>query len=413
MENTYYDVIIIGGGIIGFSTAFQLLKHDKTLRVAVLEKEPELGLHQTGRNSGVIHAGVYYQPGSLKAQFCLEGCRDIKAFCTEHRIPFKVPGKLITATNQQELIWMQALIERCTQNSLTVEKLSISDTQKMQPGLRTAGAFFVKETGIVNWRQVCKKYAELFEQQGGRIFYEEKVVSITESARDIVTRTNKNVYTSGYLITCAGLYADRLVKMNGLNADFKIVPFRGEYFRLSPAYDEYIKHLIYPVPNPALPFLGVHFTPQITNYVTVGPTAVLAFAREGYTWKKINIKDCAEICTYWPAWKLILKNFSNTIDEFRSSVFKRHYLKTVQKYFPNIKRPDFSRYPAGVRAQAVDKTGKFIQDFLFVESNRSLHTCNAPSPAATSSLPIGRYIVTQFVRKFSQTRCLPSEKQTK
>ena len=403
MKHITYDVIIIGGGIIGFSTALQLLQRDQTLRVALLEKESDLGLHQTGHNSGVIHAGVYYQPGSLKAKFCVEGCQAIKAFCTEHHIPFKVLGKLITATNQQELVWMQSLMERCEQNGLTVEKLSIADAQKMQPGLFTAGAFFVKETGIVDWREVCKKYAELFAAKGGHIFYQEKVVSIKESAREVIIRTQTNkIYITHYLITCAGLYADRMVKMNGLKAEFKIIPFRGEYFKLSNHYDHYIRHLIYPVPDPRFPFLGVHFTPQINQLITVGPSAVLALAREGYQWRKINPKDCYEIFSYGPVWKLITGNFKMICDQFRGSVFKRHYLKTAQKYFPAINIQSFKPYPAGVRAQAIGKDGKLIHDFLFMESHRSLHTCNAPSPAATSSLPIGRYIVDKFMAKLNK-----------
>lgn len=396
----HYDVIIVGGGIIGFSTALQLLQRDKSLRVLLLEKESELGLHQTGHNSGVIHAGVYYPPGSLKAEFCREGCRSIKSFCTEYNIPFKVPGKLIVATNQQELIWMEALIERCMQNGLNPERLSISEAQKMQPGLSVVGAFFVKESGTVSWRQVCQKYAELFKSLGGEIFYQKKVISIDESSKKIVIRTHMgSVYTSRYLITCSGLYADRLVKMSGLKANFKIVPFRGEYFHLIPEQNLSIKHLIYPVPNPDFPFLGMHFTPKINDDVIVGPSAVLALAREGYHWRKINIKDCMEIFSHGPVWKLLLKNFIITCDQFCGSVFKKHYLKAVKKYFPNIKSQYLKKYPAGVRAQAIDRNGKFIHDFLFIESDRCLHTCNAPSPGATSSLPIGRYIVDKFLTK--------------
>ncbi|MCH9769718.1 MAG: L-2-hydroxyglutarate oxidase [Gammaproteobacteria bacterium] len=398
----HYDVIIVGGGIVGFSTAFQLLQREPHLKVAVLEKETQFGQHQTGHNSGVIHAGVYYQPGSLKAKFCVEGCGAIKTFCEEHSIPFKVPGKLIVATSEAELIGMQKLATRCVANGLTIENLTASEVVKRQPGLSAVGGFFVKETGIVNWRTVCEQYAKLFKNLGGKIFYQQQVSAIKESGRDVVITTrNKNIYLCSHLITCSGLYADRLVRMSGLKANFKIVPFRGEYFKLKPTYNNYFKHLIYPVPDPKLPFLGVHFTPQIGGFATVGPSAVLALAREGYGWNKINLKDCLETLTYWPAWKLIMKNLAATGEQLLSSMFKNYYLKLAQKYVPSIKRQDLEKYPAGVRAQAVDKAGNFIKDFLFMESDRILHTCNAPSPAATSSLPIGNYIVERFMVKIT------------
>jgi (S)-2-hydroxyglutarate dehydrogenase len=396
----HYDVLIIGGGIVGFSTAMQLIQRDDRLRVAVLEKESALGQHQTGHNSGVIHAGVYYPPGSMKAKFCIAGCQATKAFCQTHDIPFKVTGKLITATNQQELIWMEALIARCLQNGLTPERLDAQVVEKMQPGLKSAGGFFVKETGIVNWQAVCKKYAEIFERHGGHILYEAAVSGIDESRQAVKVSTRKgDIYTSDYVISCCGLYADRIVRMSGLKPTFKIVPFRGEYFILAPEYNQQIQMPIYPVPNPALPFLGVHFTPQINGRVTVGPSAVLALAREGYSWKNINARDVLENLMYWPVWKLMLDHWKVTAEQFFSSVFKGYYIKTAQRYFPEIRRQAYGRFPAGVRAQAIDRHGRFIKDFLFMTSERCLHTCNAPSPAATSSLPIGQHIVEQFFDK--------------
>lgn len=393
-----FDVIIVGGGIVGFSTAFQLLQHDNTLKVAVLEKESEFAMHQTGHNSGVIHAGVYYPPGSLKAKFCIEGCREIQTFADEHNIPYQILGKIITALDEHELEWMEHLIDRCEKNGLTTQRLTVADAQKMQPGLSTIDAFFVEETGIINWRKVCQKYAEIFERLGGTIFYDEQVVSIVETAQDVTLRTqNNNVYTCDRMIACAGLYADRIAKMSGLNPSFQIVPFRGEYYRLDKTYDDLIKHLIYPVPNPKLPFLGVHYTPQVGGFTTVGPSAVLALAREGYGWKNIDIKDCVEIFTSSSVWKLLARNMGITIDQLISSIYTPHYIKSAQRYFPEIPRQAFSRYPAGVRAQAVADDGTFIKDFLFMQSDRTLHTCNAPSPAATSSLPIGRHILEQFL----------------
>ena len=395
-----YDVIIVGGGIVGFSTAWQLLKKNKNLKVAVIEKEARPGLHQTGHNSGVIHAGVYYKPGSLKAKYCYAGCHAIKQFCHEHQIPYQELGKLIVALNDKEVDWMHALADRSRQNGLTVEMLKGAEVQKMQPGLRAEAGFYVKESGIIHWQRVCNKYAELFKQLGGEIYFNEQVTAIREASHSVTIKTHTgNQYQCSYLITCSGLYSDRLVNMSGLKAPYKIVPFRGEYFKLSEKYSNYFRHLIYPVPNPNLPFLGVHFTPHVDGFTTVGPNAIMAFAREGYSWTKFNIKDTFEILSYFPTWKMLSRNKKATYDELRGSFSKNYYVKQLQQYVPEVSKEDLKPYPAGVRAQAVDRDGKLIEDFLFIESDRILHSCNAPSPAATSSLPIGQHIVDTFYKK--------------
>ncbi len=392
-----YDVIIIGGGIIGLSVAKQLLAEYPDFKVAVLEKEAKPSVHQTGHNSGVIHAGVYYTPGSLKAKFCLQGNRESKAFCREHNIPFQEPGKLIVATNDLELTRMQKLIERCELNGLEFEVLNQAETLRAQPGIRAIGSILVKASGIVNWQTVAQKYAELFGQRGGVSFFNQTLVDIEEKASSITLKTACGKrYECAYLISCAGLHADRIVKMAKLVPNFKIIPFRGEYYRLDDRYSNTFKHLIYPVPDPNLPFLGVHFTPQIAGYTTVGPNAVLALAREGYRWSNINLKDAWETLSFLGTWKVILKNPGASLAELSSSLSKNYYLRRVQAYFPSLKKADLLAYPAGVRAQAVDQQGKFVDDFLFKQTLRTLHTCNAPSPAATSSLPIGSYIVEQF-----------------
>jgi L-2-hydroxyglutarate oxidase len=396
------DVIIIGGGIIGFSSAMQLLQRDSSLKITLLEKESTFAQHQTGHNSGVIHAGVYYKPGSLKAKFCLEGCQATKEFCQKHNIPFQVPGKLIVATNKKELTWMKNLIARCKENGLTVEELSAEELNKRQPGLNSVGGFFVKETGIVNWKTVCQEYAKQFTELGGEICYNETVSSIKETETQVTVTTKQgNSYTADYLIACAGLYSDRIAQMAGIKTNFKVVPFRGEYYRLSPKYDNYFKHLIYPVPDPGLPFLGMHFTPQVEGFTTAGPTALLALAREGYSWKHFNLKEVLEIFSYLPTWRMTARHFKTALNELHSSLSKKRYLKLIQHYCSEIQLEDIKPYPAGVRAQAVDNKGNFIQDFLFLETKRTLHTCNTPSPAATSSLPIGRYIVDLFINKQS------------
>jgi len=395
-----YDVIIVGGGIIGFSTAYQLLKRSSNLKVAIIEKETTASFHQTGHNSGVIHAGVYYPPGSLKANFCLEGNRATKQFCLEKDISFKQIGKLIVATDELELQRMNVLIDQCQKNGLNYNVLTESETKAKQPEINALGSIFVGDTGIVNWRQVTQKYAECFKQLGGDIYYNQEVISIDESNHVVTIKTKTHEkYECNYLITCAGLHADRVVKLSKLAPEFKIIPFRGEYYKLPDKYSQVFKQMVYPVPDPALPFLGVHFTPQIEGFTTVGPNAVLALSREAYSWSQLNIKDAAEIFTFMPTWKLLKRHWSSTLIELYSSLSKAYYLKRAQKYFPNLKKSDLISYPAGVRAQAVDFQGNFINDFLFVNTLRILHTCNAPSPAATSSLPIGMHIINTFIKQ--------------
>lgn len=394
-----YDLVIIGGGIVGCATALALLKRDPTLKLAILEKENDIAVHQTGHNSGVIHAGVYYKPGSLKAELCRKGCDATKIFCEEYQIPYKVLGKLIVAKNDNELVWMDGLIERCKKNQLTTERLSADEIKKRQPGLRAVGGFFVEETGIVNWTDVCKKYAEIIKSYGGKIICGQKVISIKETADSVTIKTESDQYEAGYLITCAGLYSDKLVAMSGQTPKIKILPFRGEYYQLAPKYNNYFKHLIYPVPNPKMPFLGVHFTPQISGITTVGPNAILALSREAYRWRNLNIKEAAEILSYPPLWKMLSHHLAAILHEIKGSISKNTYTRLLQEYFPAIQKSDLTPYPAGVRAQAIDAEGNLVDDFIFSESQRIIHTCNAPSPAATSSLPIGEYIADKFFNK--------------
>ncbi len=397
-----YDIIVIGGGIIGFSTAYQLIQKYRHLKIAVLEKEGLPAMHQTGHNSGVIHAGVYYQPGSLKAKFCVEGNRATQLFCCEHNIPFRVPGKLIVAINELELQRLQDLAERCKKNGLDFLMLDQREVQNLQPGITAVGAIHALNTGIVDWKQVTQKYVECFKALGGKVFFNKEVQNINEKNSSVsIEVTDGTKYECAHLISCAGLYADRIIKLSKLKPEFKIVPFRGEYYKLSEKYSDFFKYLIYPVPDPNLPFLGVHFTPQIAGYTTVGPNAVLALAREGYSWSKINTKDIIDALYGIAVYKSIFKNFKATLQELHSSVSKSYYLKRVQKYFPFIQKSDLFLHPAGVRAQAIDLNGNLIDDFLFVDTPRMMHTCNAPSPAATSSLPIGNYIVQKFEEKLN------------
>lgn len=388
-----YDYIVIGAGIIGASTAWQLLQAFPGSSVLVLEKEAGPALHQTGRNSGVIHAGVYYTPGSLKAKFCKEGNIATKHFCREYGIRYDQCGKLLVATNKQELERMAALVIRCEENEIPIEVLSSSQLRMREPNISGIGAILVPSTAIVSYTEITQKMTELIVKAGGEVRYSNEVVTITEQADHIAVTTGNSSFTGRYLVGCAGLMADRVTRMMGINPEFKIIPFRGEYFLLSAEHNHIVNHLIYPIPDPQLPFLGVHLTRMIDGTVTVGPNAVLAFKREGYGRTDFSLGDCIEMFTYPGLLKVLYKNFAVSMVELKNSLFKNGYLKLVQKYCPSLTLNDLRDYPAGIRAQAVSDKGVLVNDFLFATSRRAIIVCNAPSPAATSAIPIGNYIV--------------------
>ena len=397
MSNTDYDYVIIGGGIVGLSTAMQLQQHHPEKKILVLEKEDEFAKHQTGHNSGVIHAGVYYAPGSMKADFCKRGVDATINFCNEHNIKFDQCGKLLVATNDIEVERMQALFERCHQNGLDVELLDQQQLKAREPNIVGLGAIYVKTTGIVDYQQVSIQMAKVFESLGGTARLNCKVVGLKETDSEITVNFEHNgsteTLTSAFLITCSGLMADRTTRMLGIETDFQIIPFRGEYYQLPAKYNEIVNHLIYPIPDPELPFLGVHLTRMIDGSVTVGPNAVQGWKREGYGKINISLTDIFDMITFKGFWKVIQANYKTGLVETWNSLWKPGYLKLVQKYCPQLKVDDLQPYPAGIRAQAVLKDGSLVHDFLFAESKRSLHVCNAPSPAATSAIPIGEYIV--------------------
>ncbi|WP_029915763.1 L-2-hydroxyglutarate oxidase [Pelobacter seleniigenes] len=389
-----YDFIIIGGGIIGLATARQLQKEFHGAKIAILEKEALLALHQTGHNSGVVHAGVYYAPGSLKARFCREGNRDTKEFCREHGIPCKEIGKLLVATDDRELERMQQLLERCRLNGIETEVLDRHQLQELEPNVSGVGATWVPATGIVDFRKIAAKLAELVIAAGGEIHTNCLVTAITEQAGVSLT-TSLGRFSGRLLIGCGGLFSDRLVRMLGREPGFKIVPFRGEYFQLPVAKRSIVSRPIYPIPNPELPFLGIHLTPMIDGSLTVGPNATLALAREGYRRWTFNLRDLAEMATYPGLYRLIMKYPLATLTELKNSLYRPGYLKLVTRYCPALRLTDLCPYPAGVRAQAVKADGTTLDDFLFVEGSASLIVGNAPSPAATSAMPIARHICEQ------------------
>lgn len=388
-----YDYMVIGAGIIGMSTAWQLQQAFPGCTVVVLEKEALPACHQTGRNSGVIHAGVYYTPGSLKAKFCKEGNIATKRFCTEYGIRYDECGKLLVATDEEELGRMAALVVRCTDNEIPVEELTARQLKLIEPNISGVGALLVPSTGIVSYKEITAKMADLVVEGGGEVRYNSEVVTVDEQLDRITVRTGSNSFTGRYLIACAGLMADRVVEMLGIQPDFRIVPFRGDYFLLGAEHNRIVNHLIYPIPDPELPFLGVHLTRMIDGTVTVGPNAVLAFKREGYRKTDFSLRDSIEMLTYPGLLKVLLNNFKVSMVELKNSVYKKGYLELVRKYCPSLTLADLHDYPAGIRAQAVSKAGQLVNDFLFVNTKRTLAVCNAPSPAATSAIPISRHIV--------------------
>jgi len=405
-----YDFIIIGGGILGMSTAMQLQRTYPDSRMLLLEKEAAPARHQTGHNSGVIHAGVYYTPGSLKATFCLTGNRATKAFCDQHGIAYEVPGKLLVATNDLEMQRMQALWERTAANGIQREWLNAEQLREREPNIQGLGGIFVPSSGIVNYAEVTAAMAREFINAGGEIRYGASVTALQERQQEVRVQTSAGDFACRFLLTCAGLMADRVVRMLGIDPGFSICPFRGEYFRLPASHNQIVNHLIYPIPDPSMPFLGVHLTRMIDGSVTVGPNAVLAFKREGYRKRDISLADSARMLSNPGILKVLKANLRPGLGELKNSLFKRGYLQQVRKYCPSIQLGDLQPHPAGVRAQAVSDAGQLIDDFLFRHSRRSLHVCNAPSPAATSALPIGAHIVAQLGQ---QLRELPVFTKTK
>ncbi|MDD1416579.1 L-2-hydroxyglutarate oxidase [Dolichospermum sp. ST_con] len=391
-----YDFAIIGGGIVGLSTAMALGERYPNAKILVLEKESQWAFHQTGNNSGVIHSGLYYKPGSFKAKFCRDGSRSMVEFCQKHNIDHEVCGKVIVATNEQELPRLENLYIRGLENDIPVKRISPEEVREIEPHVSCVGGVQVFSTGIVNYKKVCLKYAELIGKQGGDLRLNTQVLKISRSGKNQVLETNKGSFETRFVINCAGLHSDRIAKLGKVNPQAKIVPFRGEYYELTPEKRYLVKTLIYPVPNPDFPFLGVHFTRMIDNSVHAGPNAVLSLKREGYKKTDFDFRDFAEVITYPGFWKLAAKHADEGIQEIIRSFSKAAFVKSLQKLIPEVQAEDVIPTHAGVRAQALMNNGSLVDDFLIVEGENSIHVCNAPSPAATSSLEIGKAIVAQI-----------------
>lgn len=401
-----YDFAIIGGGIVGLATGLALSQRHPQARIVVLEKESLWAHHQTGNNSGVIHSGIYYKPGSFKAQFARAGSHSMVQFCQEHGIAHEVCGKVIVATAAAELPLLENLYNRGLENGLKVTKISAAEVKEIEPHVNCLAGIRVPSTGIVDYRQVCQKYAELMQAQGGELCLHTKVERLVTTPDRSTLETNRGSFQTRFVINCAGLHSDRIAKLGQLNPEAKIVPFRGEYYELVPDKRYLVKTLIYPVPNPEFPFLGVHFTRMIDGSVHAGPNAVLSFKREGYKKSDFDLRDFAEVMSYPGFWKLAAKHADEGIQEIIRSWSKAAFVRSLQKLIPEVQAQDLVPTHAGVRAQALKPDGKLVDDFLIVKGSNSIHVCNAPSPAATASIEIGKAIVEQVPQQPSVSAAL-------
>ena len=390
------DVLVIGGGIVGLSTAMHIGARFPTLALAVVEKELALASHQTGHNSGVVHAGVYYPPGSLKARFCREGADATFSFCQERGLPVERCGKLIVATNQAEVERLDALYGRCVQNGLQPERLSAAELTRCEPRIVGRSAIRITSTGIADYPAIARAMGDAVRARGGEIVLDAQVTAIREFPAEVIVESTAGLLRASHLVVCGGLMADRLARMCGLDLDFAIVPFRGEYYRLPPSMDGIVAHLIYPVPDPTHPILGIHLTRMIGGYVTVGPNAVLALAREGYEKGAVRAEDLRDLARFPGFWRLAYAHRRSGLAELRNSLFRSGYLAACRRYCPELNLDDLLPHPAGIRAQAVRPDGTMVHDFLIHRTRRTVHVCNAPSPAATAAIPIGGYLASQF-----------------
>ena len=397
-----YDITIIGGGIVGTATALSILK-EKKLKILLLEKEFSLAAHQTGNNSGVIHSGLYYKPGSLKAANCTTGRDMLYAFCEEYKIPFDKCGKIVVATSKEEIPALNMLEERGRANGLAgIKRISSSQIIEYEPHSSGIDGLFVPQTGIVDYVAVTNKYADLISENGGEIKTNSKLVSVKKDGNDLVLFTEHDEYRTKFIVNCGGLQSDRIAKLFGVDPKLQIIPFRGEYYKLKKEKEYLVKNLIYPVPDIKFPFLGVHFTRMISGGVEAGPNAVLAFKREGYKKTDFSFLDILEMKLYPGFWKMAAKYYKMGFQEYRRSFSKELFVKSLQKLVPEIQLDDIEVGGAGVRAQALERDGKLVDDFRIIEAERMVHVLNAPSPAATASLSIGKTISEMVIKRFNE-----------
>jgi (S)-2-hydroxyglutarate dehydrogenase len=394
MTDSRYDVIIVGGGIVGLAVALEITKRFPRLHLLLLEKEASVGQHQSGHNSGVIHSGIYYTPGSLKAKLCVEGAAAMIRFCDRYHLPLSRCGKVIVATSQDEVQRLEELRRRGEANGVAgVRLVGPAELRDLEPNASGLGALVVPSTSVTDYAAVCDKYAELTAEQGGTILTSAEVMSIQRGENETVVETRRGAFRTVYLINCAGLFSDRISRMAGDEPDVMIAPFRGEYYDLIPQRSSLVRALIYPVPDPRFPFLGVHFTRRVSGSVDAGPNAVLAFRREGYRRTDLNQKDMASSLAFRGFWRMAAKHWRSGLNELHRSFSKPAFVRALQRLVPEVRPEDLVPGGSGVRAQALKRDGTLVDDFQFVPSKNVLHVLNVPSPAATASLMIARTIV--------------------
>lgn len=395
-------LIVVGGGIVGLATAWRFQQSHPGISVTLLEKEPTLGRHQTGNNSGVLHSGLYYKPGSAKARLAVQGLRQMLDFCHEHRIPHDQCGKIVVATCPEELPRLETLWDRGNANGLEgLKKLGPQQIKEIEPHAAGIAAIHVPQEGIVDYPAVVQKLAELVRQGGGEVHTGAKVESLRRDGADWVAHTGKGDMRGSFVVTCGGLHSDRLVRAAGAKPTAKIVPFRGEYYKLRKDRQSLVRNLIYPVPDPKFPFLGVHFTRLIQGGIEAGPNAVLAFAREGYRWSQVNLRDLAEAAFFPGLWRFLATYPSMCGYEIKRSLSRGEFTRSLQKLVPDIRESDLEPGGAGVRAQAMLPEGKLVEDFHFEEGQGILHVLNAPSPAATAALAIGQHVAARITERLN------------
>ena len=401
MTQPGFDVAIVGAGVVGLATAMELLKRRPATRLVILEKEDRVAAHQTGRNSGVIHAGLYYKPGSLKAQLSTEGSRSMIEFCQEHDLPFELCGKVVVATKEDEVPRLDELYRRGEANGVPgLRRISAAEVHEIEPHAAGVAGLFSPSTGIVDYKAVCQAYARIIEASGGEIRLRNRVTEIRSYPGELLVKTHAAEIHCSHLINCAGLQSDEVARKSGSRGGPRIVPFRGEYYELAPHSRELVHGLIYPVPDPAFPFLGVHFTKKITGAVEAGPNAVLAFAVEGYRKLDIDAGYLLRLAAFPGFWVMASRYWRTGLGEFYRSWSKRAFVKALQKLLPDLEGRDLKPGGVGIRAQALDAKGALLDDFSFAEAPNMIHVLNAPSPAATCSLAIGRRIADKALTSF-------------
>lgn len=397
-----YDIVIIGGGIVGLATGMKIKQQRPEISIALLEKEQALARHQTGNNSGVIHSGLYYKPGSLKAINCIRGYQELIQFCETEDIPFEITGKVVVATKKEQIPLLNNLIERAVQNQLEgTRKISLDDLKEREPYCAGVAAIYVPQTGIVDYKIVAAAYARKFQEMGGEIFLSQKVNNIRQQQGVNYVQTDKDLFQSRLVINCAGLYSDKVAEMTDPDPEeVKILPFRGEYYKIKKEREYLVRNLIYPVPDPNFPFLGVHFTRMMAGGIEAGPNAVLAFKREGYKKMDFSFSEFKDSITWPGLQKVAAKYWKTGLGEYYRSFSKAAFTKALQELIPDIRESDLVAGGSGVRAQACDKTGGLLDDFCITENAMAINVLNAPSPAATSSLSIGASVAQLALKRF-------------